>query len=396
MSTHQLPPKLQTKGYLPGHSLQLFRGGKTYFNRLTALIGEAKESIFLLTYIFADDSTGQEVANALKAAARRGVKVSMMVDGYASQSLPAAFIRELEEAGIRFRYFEPLFKSRTYYFGRRMHQKVVVMDARVALVAGMNIADRYNDTPSGPAWLDFGLEVQGPVALELCRFCRKEWRGYLGSTPDAACNPPFDNGTAYSHPFIPVKICRNDFVKGKNQISGVYIEMLRNARTQVIILSSYFLPGRIIRRQLVQAVRRGVEVKVITAGESDIKVAKNAERWLYDYLLRNGVQLYEYQANILHGKIAVCDGEWMTAGSYNINNISAYASVELNLAVRDPAFTLQTQRVLEEVIRRDCLPITAETQSRSKNIFIQFTRWCSYYFIRFMVYLFTFYYRQKP
>ncbi len=395
MHPDALPPRLHAKGYLPAYGIRLLRGGQPYFSRLFELIQSARESIFIQVYILADDATGQQVATALSEAARRGVQVYLMVDGYAAQSLPHRFTSALQSAGVRFRFFEPLFRSTNYYFGRRMHQKVVVVDAQTALVGGINMADRYNDTGQGPAWLDFALEVKGPVARELCRFCSREWRGYLGNKPAAPCPDPVPLIPA-GQSTVPVKICRNDFVKGKNQISATYIEMLRNARSEVCILCSYFLPGRIIRRQLVQAVRRGVKVTVITAGDSDVKVAKSAERWLYDYLLRNGVRLYEYQANILHGKIAVCDGEWMTAGSYNINNISAYASVELNLAVRDPDFSRQTQALLDQLIREDCLAITAETQSRFKNPFLQFLRWCSYQFIRAMVYLFTFYYRQKP
>ncbi|MBL0358253.1 MAG: phospholipase [Chitinophagaceae bacterium] len=383
------------KGYAPCTHAALIKGGADYFNLLIQLINAAQKSIHLQVYIFDNDSTGKRVAAALKAAAQRKVAVYMMIDGYASQGLPAEFIDELQAAGIHFRFFEPFLKSRNFYFGRRMHHKVMVVDALHAVVAGINIADRYNDTAAVPAWLDFALYIKGNHAKQLCDHCRKQWKGYIANATSITCETVKDSNEALPDNELLVKICRNDWVRRHNQVSAAYIEMLRNAEHHVIILCSYFLPGRVIRRQIVQAVRRGVEVKVITAGTSDISIAKNAERWLYDYLLRNNVKLYEYQKNILHGKIAVCDGEWMTAGSYNINSISAYASIELNLAVQNTAFATEAEDMLNQILTNDCILITKEQHSRSKNIFRQFARWFSYQFIRAAFYLFTFYYKQK-
>ena len=131
------------------------------------------------------------------------------------------------------------------------------------------------------------------------------------------------------------------------------------------------------------------------AGKSDLVVAKNAERFMYDWLLRNNVAIYEYQNNILHGKIAVCDGKWMTIGSYNVNDISAYASVELNLDVKNPSFAQHIEQTLEEIIANDCTPVTTESHTRTKNILKQFFRWASYELFRLGFNLFTFYFRQK-
>ena len=191
-----------------------------------------------------------------------------------------------------------------------------------------------------------------------------------------------------------VRMRRNDWVRRKNEISGTYIEMLLTAKSEVTILCSYFLPGKVIRRLIVHARNRGVKIRVIAAGSSDIRTAKYAERWLYDWLLRNGIELYEYQKNILHGKIATCDDKWMTVGSYNINNISAYASIELNLDVRNPLFSAEVREVLETIINEDCIRITPEHHLKTKNLLKQFVRWLSYQFIRMAFYLFTFYYRK--
>lgn len=184
-------------------------------------------------------------------------------------------------------------------------------------------------------------------------------------------------------------------MRGKNQISKTYMTMFRNADSHITILSSYFIPGRVIRRNIREAVKRGVTIKVIVAGISDLAISKAAERFMYDWLLRYGVQIYEYQDNVLHGKLATCDDEWMTIGSYNVNDLSAYASIELNLDIKDPAFTAHTNQQLEKIITENCIPITRETHQRTKNIFKQFSRWFSYKFTRLIFKLFTFYFKQE-
>jgi cardiolipin synthase len=379
--------------YTANNQVKLARAGKAYFNLLLQLIHNAKENIHIQTYIFDDDETGRLVADAMKDAAKRKVDVYLMADGYASQKMSKSLIHELRDAGIQFRFFEPFFSSRYFYFGRRMHHKIAVVDTKYALVGGINIASRYNDIAGKPAWLDFALYVEGEIAKHLCVLCWKTWNGFSLNMPLTPCEEKQISFTIPQENRSAVRMRRNDWVRRKNEISGTYIEMLRTAKNQVTILCSYFLPGKVIRKQIARATKRGVAVRVIAAGHSDVWVAKNAERWLYDWLLRNGIELYEYQENILHGKVAVCDDQWMTIGSYNINNISTYASIELNLDVRNPGFTIQVRKTLEEIIAKDCIRITSEHHNKAKNIFRQFIRWLSYQFIRVVFYLFTFYFK---
>jgi len=377
------------------NKVKLIRGGAAYFELLLKLINEATESIHLQTYIFDDDDTGQMVARALQSAAARKVRVYLLADGYASQSMSDEFINGLKDAGVHFRYFEPFLKSKNYYFGRRLHHKVFVADARYALVGGINIANRYNDMPGEPAWLDFALYAEGEIARKLCVLCWKTWNGFpvkMDITPCEEKQVVFDFTTEEKS---LVRMRRNDWVRRKNEISATYIDMLRHAHTNITILCSYFLPGEIIRRLLKNASRRGVKIKLIIAGPTDIKIAKYAERWMYDWILRHNIELYEYQPTVLHAKVATCDGEWFTIGSYNINNISAYASIELNLDVQHAVVTRQLEQTLESFIENDCKAITLEKHLHSKNIFKQFARWGAYEFIRLSFFLITFYYKQK-
>lgn len=395
VSNTGVPAVKKKDAFTSPNKVKLVKGGKEYFDLLIKLISEAKESIHLQTYIYDNDETGKQVGDALKTAVKKGVEVYLLADGYASQVMSQKYINELKEAGIHFRYFEPFFRSRHFYFGRRMHHKVFVADARYSLVGGVNISNRYNDMPGKPAWLDYALYAEGEISQELCVLCWKAWLGFssqMGITPCEEKKHLFHFGEGNSS---PVRMRRNDWVRRKNEISATYIEMLRRARSHIIIICSYFLPGRVIRRLLANAAGRGVKIKIITAGFSDVKITKPAERWLYDWMLRNKIELYEYQPNILHAKVATCDGEWMTIGSYNLNNVSAYASIELNLDINDAAFTLLTEETLTNVITKDCIIITTERHKKSKNIFRQFFRWASYETIRFIFFLATFYYRQE-
>lgn len=380
--------------YSPGNNTKLIRGGKAYFDLLLNLINQANESIHLQTYIFDDDETGIMVADALKAAVKRNVAVHLMADGYASQVMSSRFIADLKNAGIQFRFFEPFFRSKQFYFGRRLHHKIFVTDARFSLTGGINISNRYNDLPEKPAWLDFALYAEGEIARELCILCWKTWNNFpekMGLTP---CEEKKATFTFHEEPG-EITMRRNDWVRRKNEISDTYIDMFRHARSHINIMCSYFLPGKIIRSLLKKASKRGVKIRVITAGPSDVMVAKYAERWMYDWLLRNKIELFEYQPNILHAKVAICDSEWFTIGSYNINNISAYASIELNVDVHNQNLTMQAEHLFETILHNDCIAITKNKHRQTKNIFKQFIRWSSYQIIRALFYIVTYNFKQR-
>jgi cardiolipin synthase A/B len=388
------PATASLHDYVPGNKVKLIEGGAAFFTVLLQLIHAAQYSIHLQTYIFEEDITGTAVADALQQAARRNVKVYLIADGYASQAVGKTFLQRLRAAGVHVRFFEPILKNRYFYFGRRLHHKVFVADNRVALVGGRNITDRYNDMPDQPAWLDFALLAEGPAVQLLCEICNKTWMGQSQKRTSVQCMPN-TYGVASDGFHSLIRVRRNDWLRHRNEISGTYIEMLRRAKKEVTIFCSYFLPGRFMRRLLASAAKRGVVVKVVTAGPSDVPLSKYAERWQYDWLLRNNIQLYEYQPTVLHAKIAVCDSEWLTIGSYNINNISAYASIELNTDVYDTGFATAVQQQLAIIIQQHCLPITPDFHRRHKNIFRQFIRWISYETVRLLFYLFTFYYKPK-
>jgi len=387
--------QVKSNSYTNHNRAKLVRGGKPYFTLLKELIDKAANSIYLQFYIFLEDETGIEVMEALKAAAQRGVSVFLHIDGYASQGLHKRAVNDMREAGVNVKRFEPLLRSRHFYFGRRLHHKVVVADGLYSLVGGVNVCNRYNDMPGEPAWLDMALYCEGEASLILQHICREIW-GNKNTLP--ATNPKEIEILSQQIPppeQTMVRVRRNDWVKRKSEIWRSYLEMFNKSEKSITIMCSYFLPGRLFRKKLAQAVKRGVKIKVILAGTSDIMMAKHAERYLYDWLLKNNIEIYEYQETVLHAKVAVSDSSWVTVGSYNVNNISAYASLELNMDVKNPALAQTTENELEEIIARHCKQITAENYSSSTHFFRRLWQRFCYSFINNVLNLVTFYFRQE-
>ena len=381
--------------YTENNQVELLCGGKKYFDILFKLIQNAKESIHIQTYIFAEDETGKLIVDALKQSVKRGVKVYLLVDGYASQDLSNQFINQLKTAGVNFRFFEPFFKNNNFYFGRRLHHKVVVVDIKYAVVGGLNIANHYNDLPNKPSWLDFAVYVEGEIAQQLCIVCWKTWNGFNSNINNVLCKKTVINFKIPIEKRIEIRMRRNDWVRRKNEISSSYINMLRSSQKEIIILCSYFFPGKKIRRAMVKAIKRGIKIKVVVAGISDVVIAKHAERWLYDWLLRKGIEIYEYQKNILHAKVAICDNQWMTIGSYNINDLSAYASIELNLDIKSENFCTTVRHTLNQIISNDCEQITIKNYNKTNTAFKKILNWFAFKIIRILFYLFTFYFKQR-
>ena len=385
----------KASGYSVQNKIKLVRGGKPYFDQIIEMINRAMEIIQFQVYIFDYDETGKAVAEALMAAAKRKVQVYLMADGYASQKLPRSFIHEAEQSGIHFRFFEPLFKSRNSYFGTRMHHKVIVVDNRFALVGGVNISNHYNDLPDQPGWLDFALFMEGEVVHELCRVCEEIWNGYLPVKPVHLCNKKEVSFNIPSGEFCEVRVRRNDWITKKNQVSRSYLEMFKNAEDHIIMMSGYFLPGPVIRRNMKRAAARGVKIKLILAGMSDVMVAKYAERYMYNWIFRNDIELFEYKPCILHGKVSTYDKKWATIGSYNVNIISAYASLELNMDVNNPEFAGMLDNTMEKIIQNDCVQITKENFNSHNGILNKIWELICYWFVRLLFYLFTINFKQR-
>ena len=382
--------------YTTRNRISLVHSGEDYFSLLFKLIEKAKQVIHLQTYIYENDETGRKVAVALKDAAKRGVSVYLHVDGYASQKLRGEFRNGLENAGVYFKFFEPLLKSRHFYFGRRLHQKIFVVDGLYSLVGGLNIGDRYNDMPNEKAWFDVALYSEGEISYQLHLICNAMWRKRR-KLKDKIEKKDVDEfcESILKDERQNVRVRQNDWVKRKSEVWNTYRMLFAKANESITIMSSYFLPGRTYRKLLSRAAAKGVKVRVILAGKSDVPISKNAERYLYDWLLQKNIEIYEFETSVLHAKMSVADNDMVTIGSFNVNNISAYASLELNLDVKSKEFAEHIQDVMNNLIAKDCKQITVENYRSSTNIFRRIWHKASYIIVNWVTTLFTFYFKQE-
>ena len=384
--------KIKTN-YTFNNKAKLIRGGKEYFDVLKQIITNAKQFIQIQVYIFDEDLTGNEIAKYLIAAAKRNVKIQVLLDGYASRNLSAAFIQSLRKEGILIRFFEPIFRSKNFYFGRRLHHKIVVADGLIALVGGINISDRYNDLPGEPSWLDYAILIEGETAFELHKLCMQFYtKKRIIETWVDKNEIGLQNEGLYH---TAMRIRRNDWVMNRNQISGTYMEMFRNAQREIIMMSSYFIPNNFYRNQMAAAVRRGISIKLILAGKSDVYIAKNAERYFYRWALRNNIRVFEYTPTILHSKVATCDNRIVTIGSYNINDVSALASIELNIDVEDVDFSISVSNEVNKIIQHECTEIHKDDLNDKFRLLDKFIQWISYITFKTILKLSTFYFSKK-
>jgi cardiolipin synthase len=366
--------------YRDGHSIELLRSGENFFAACEKVIDNAKKYIHFQTYIVDDDSTGKRIVAALIRAAKRGVRVYFLIDAYGGSSFSKSLIAKVEKAGILFRMFSPQLITKGFQLSLRLHHKVLLADGEIAIIGGMNIADRYHGTDKLKAWLDFAILIKGPECTQVLFILKKLWNKAFISRKERSRERVY-SPVQYDEN-VKVKVLQNNWSRNKIEILKSYRSALRHAQDRMIIFGSYFLPGRNERRLLRNASRRGVDIKIVLSAESDAPVFKRATNFLYDFILRNNITIYEYLPSNLHAKVATVDGEWVTIGSYNVNHLSDYGSVEMNADILDRGFAGKFEELLQEIIEKDCRKVNFEEYTRHRTWFFQLTDWFSYQMIR--------------
>jgi cardiolipin synthase len=373
----------QLSGYKSGHQVKLLRSGEEFFASVEILIDNAARYIHFQTYILDEDETGTRIVNALVKAAGRGVRVYFLLDAFGTKYLSDEFVKKIENSGILFRFFSPTFVTRGFQLSLRLHSKVIIADGEVAIVGGMNIANRYHGFGKKREWLDFAVMIKGPELVHLLDIVKHLWnKKFLSKT---------ERSSEYiqvpqSYPDnIAVKILENNWYRNKIEILKSYRTIFRHSQNRIILFASYFLPGRNERRLMRMASMRGVDITIVFSAESDEPVFEHATQFLYDFILRNNIKIYEYLPSNLHSKVAVVDGRWCTVGSYNLNHLSDYGSVEINAAILDESFTRDFESQLLLIIKNECRQITPEVYRKRKSWFYSARGWIDYQMIRIMM-----------
>ncbi len=384
---------MNSRNYIGGNRVRLVHGGEEYFDTLLDLIDQAKLFIHLQVYILDSDETGMVILDALKEAAHRGVKVYLVADGFGSMSLGKDFGEEMAAAGIQFRYFSPLPFPGIFQAGRRLHHKVALADGKKALVGGINISDRYRGTDTQAPWLDFALLAEGALVLHISSICEKIFQKRFTGIGLHSLKKIQKKNPEPSP--VQMRVSVNDWIRRRNEISSTYKHMLSGAHKEIIIVASYFVPTRRLLKILVRAAKRGRNVNIILSRNSDVLFMKQAMTYLYGKLLRAGIRIYEYRESVLHAKLCVVDRRWVSVGSHNLNHLSEFISIEMNLEVLDHAFAGQTTRELYTLMEERCIPVTIDELQKSTNIFIRAGRWFSYKLISWSMRM-LYFLNQKP
>jgi len=306
---------------LGSESVALLEGGPEAFPRMLDAIGQASQSVHLEVYTFSREGIGEEFLAALGAAARRGVRVTVVLDGWGS-ALDGRYVQALLQAdGCEVRIYNPVLSLLVGRF-RRNHRKILLVDGEVAFLGGVNISDEYGHTGPGhapeieerdPAWLDLAVEVRGRAAAWLDARLRGARRS--------------------KQPAGPVRIHLSG-IGGGRPLRRRYLKAIGSARREVLLAHSYFIPDRRFVRSLTASARRGVAVTLLLAGRSDMLLSRPATRRLYHQLLLAGVRIHEWTRSVHHAKAAVVDEVRFLVGSFNLEPFSL-ANLEALVEVED-------------------------------------------------------------
>jgi len=328
-----------------GNSLALLKTGGDFFGELFAAIHQAERSVYLEFYIVRADRTGKNLAGLLEKAVERGVEVCLLYDYMGSFDTPAAYFRELESRGVHCTAFNPPpFRNGISWFDKRDHRKIAVIDSRVAFAGGLNIGDEYAGAGKSLYWRDLGVRIEGAAVNELSRLFCENWQSEASSFPLSHCAADLDAVVGKDD----VAIVSGGPHHNRSRIRAAFRMAISGAQKSIRIETPYFVPGPTIMRSLLRAVRRGVDVKLILPAKSDIPLVKIVNRISYATLIKGGIEIFEREGTILHGKVMLIDGRWSVIGSANLDQRSFHRNFEVNVIVSSSDFGRQVAEMFSE------------------------------------------------
>ena len=364
--------------FLGGNKLQLLMNGEAYFPALQQAFDAAQREIYLETYIFADDETGRRIAAALVRAAERGVSVHVLVDGFGSKGIFEKTRQLLSAGNIEVLRFGPKTSPLTLRRNRlrRLHRKLVVVDARVAFVGGINIIDDMHTPRHTPPRYDYAVRIEGPLIASVLNQTERLWHRVAWASL---------RRTVQRHPAVTDAVHGNqraalvvrDNISHRSDIEDAYLAGIAAAREEIIIANAYFLPGARFRHALRAAARRGVRVMLLLQGRVEYLLLHYATRALYGSLLDGGVEIYEYHKSFLHAKVAVIDQRWATVGSSNIDPFSLLLAREANVVVDDVQFSQELRRSLHDHMQ-DGAKVVAKSAWHRQPLWQRLLIWSAY------------------
>jgi cardiolipin synthase len=340
-----------------GNAARILIDGPSTHRAMEVAIAAARDHVNLESYIVDDGAVGERVAALLRKKAAEGVKVNLIYDSVGSFRTPREFFRDLSEAGVAVCEFNPV-KREPAKLNNRDHRKILVVDGRVAFTGGINISETYasgsararrvrdKERDRKDGWRDTHVRVEGPVVAQFQRLFLDAWALQdCGPAPQARYFPPLERRGDKA-----MRVVRSDPDSGKSEMYTVLLDAIGKARSRVWLTMGYFVPDPQTKEALVQAARRGVDVRLVLPGFSDFWAPVYAGRSHYEELLGAGVRIYEWHEALMHAKTAVIDSAWSSIGSTNLDWRSFVHNYEDNLVVHDAGFAREMERRFREDI----------------------------------------------
>ena len=331
---------------LPGNQVTALNNGEEIFPAMLEAIRGAQVSVTFETYIYWSGQIGEEFTEALSERARAGVPVHVTIDWVGSIKMDQELLDRMEDAGVEVERYRPL---KWYNLGRmnnRTHRKLLVVDGRIGFTGGVGIADQWSGDAADPEhWRDMHFRIEGPVVAQIQAAFNDNWIKTTGEVL---------NGPHYFPPLQPVgEMDAHLFIAspagGSESMHLMYLMAIAAAEESIDLSASYFVPDELILDALMTARKRGVRIRVLVPGKYiDSDAVRFSSKASWGPLLRNGVEIHEYQPTMIHTKLLIIDRELVSVGSTNFDIRSFRLNDEASLNIYDHGFAQQMTGVFEK------------------------------------------------
>lgn len=329
-----------------GNRVQVLKNGDQIFPPMLNAIRGAQTTITFESYIYWSGDIGREFSEALSERARSGVKVHVLLDWVGSAKMDDSLMQAMVDAGVQIRKFHPPHWSHLGRLNNRTHRKILVTDGRTAFTGGVGIAPHWTGNAQDPDhWRDTHFQVEGPVVAQMQSVFLDNW---IKATGDVL------HGPNYFPVIAPVgtqvaQMFSSSPTGGSESMQLMYLLAITAATRSIDLSASYFVPDELMLRTLIEAVKRGVKVRIIVPGEHiDSDTVRSASRAMWGGLLSAGVVIAEYQPTMFHCKVMIVDQLLVSVGSTNFDNRSFRLNDEATLNVMDSAFAVQQTQIFED------------------------------------------------
>jgi cardiolipin synthase len=324
---------------LNGNRYRVLVNGEQIFPAMLKAIRAARQTIAFETYIYWSGAIGKEFAEALAERARAGVKVHVLLDWVGSQKMEDSLVDELKSAGVEIRKFHPPHWSHLGRLNNRTHRKLLVVDGRIGFTGGVGIAEQWTGNAQDPEhWRDTHFQIEGPVVAQMQGVFMDNWIKTSGAVL---------HGVEYFPPIAPLaggaaQVFSSSPSGGSASMELMYLMSITAAKRTIRLSSSYFVPNELAVKTMVEALRRGVKLQIITPGEHiDTETVRAASKARWGDLLEAGAEIYEYQPTMYHCKVMIVDEFMVSTGSTNFDDRSFRLNDEANLNIYDASFAAE-------------------------------------------------------